>query len=436
MADDFISDILDFAVGLFKVGVKVAETAGELTEKGAAGAWSYATTPAPPPTTMDYVLGDSYAQNYTQTQWQNWGGQPTYGGMFANVVLGGPGYDGYGGYGGYGSAAPPSQQRPLAQQTSTSTQQRPLAQQTSTSAQQRPLAQQTSTSAQQRPLASQTSTPVQPRPSVQQTSTPVQPRPSVQQTSTSAQPRPPVQQAANRAQQQPLAPVASKPRDIHQILDLPKETPSDQVARAYRKEAIKYHPDKNSSDDAITKFAELQTAYDKFKQKPLNQVSTLNQVSPLSLVSKEESSPNSPAPVQRNKSTKSLRDDAMPEDKRSQGKGNSGNDIDPGLIISLGAMSLCCGPIGVLVFAAAVLAMLAYASITKKDDVQSQSKSIDTEKAPPLQNMKAVANTTTLPQISSIKAPPPLAIAAPKSSPKLTEAPESSKDQQASKKAI
>ena len=423
MADDFISDILDFAVGLFKVGVKVAETAGELTEKGAAGAWSYATTPAPPPTTMDYVLGDSYAQNYTQTQWQNWGGQPTYGGMFANVVLGGPGYDGYGGYGGYGSAAPPSQQRPLAQQTSTSTQQRPLAQQTSTSAQ-------------QRPLASQTSTPVQPRPSVQQTSTPVQPRPSVQQTSTSAQPRPPVQQAANRAQQQPLAPVASKPRDIHQILDLPKETPSDQVARAYRKEAIKYHPDKNSSDDAITKFAELQTAYDKFKQKPLNQVSTLNQVSPLSLVSKEESSPNSPAPVQRNKSTKSLRDDAMPEDKRSQGKGNSGNDIDPGLIISLGAMSLCCGPIGVLVFAAAVLAMLAYASITKKDDVQSQSKSIDTEKAPPLQNMKAVANTTTLPQISSIKAPPPLAIAAPKSSPKLTEAPESSKDQQASKKAI
>ena len=423
MADDFISDILDFAVGLFKVGVKVAETAGELTEKGAAGAWSYATTPAPPPTTMDYVLGDSYAQNYTQTQWQNWGGQPTYGGMFANVVLGGPGYDGYGGYGGYGSAAPPSQQRPLAQQTSTS-------------AQQRPLAQQTSTSAQQRPLASQTSTPVQPRPSVQQTSTPVQPRPSVQQTSTSAQPRPPVQQAANRAQQQPLAPVASKPRDIHQILDLPKETPSDQVARAYRKEAIKYHPDKNSSDDAITKFAELQTAYDKFKQKPLNQVSTLNQVSPLSLVSKEESSPNSPAPVQRNKSTKSLRDDAMPEDKRSQGKGNSGNDIDPGLIISLGAMSLCCGPIGVLVFAAAVLAMLAYASITKKDDVQSQSKSIDTEKAPPLQNMKAVANTTTLPQISSIKAPPPLAIAAPKSSPKLTEAPESSKDQQASKKAI
>ena len=410
MADDFISDILDFAVGLFKVGVKVAETAGELTEKGAAGAWSYATTPAPPPTTMDYVLGDSYAQNYTQTQWQNWGGQPTYGGMFANVVLGGPGYDGYGGYGGYGSAAPPSQQRPLAQQTSTS--------------------------AQQRPLASQTSTPVQPRPSVQQTSTPVQPRPSVQQTSTSVQPRPPVQQAANRAQQQPLAPVASKPRDIHQILDLPKETPSDQVARAYRKEAIKYHPDKNSSDDAITKFAELQTAYEKFKQKPLNQVSTLNQVSPLSLVSKEESSPNSPAPVQRNKSTKSLRDDAMPEEKRSQGKGNSGDDFDPDLIIALGAASLCCGPIGVLVFAAALLAMLAYASITKKDDVKSQSKSIDTEKGPPLQNMKAVANTTTLPQISSIKAPPPLAIAAPKSSPKLTEAPESSKDQQASKKAI
>ena len=324
----------------------------------------------------------------------------------------------------------------MASQTSTPVQPRPSVQQTSTPVQQRPSVQQTSTSAQQRPLASQTSTPVQPRPSVQQTSTPVQPRPSVQQTSTSAQPRPPVQQAANRAQQQPLAPVASKPRDIHQILDLPKETPSDQVARAYRKEAIKYHPDKNSSDDAITKFAELQTAYDKFKQKPLNQVSTLNQVSPLSLVSKEESSPNSPAPVQRNKSTKSLRDDAMPEDKRSQGKGNSGNDIDPGLIISLGAMSLCCGPIGVLVFAAAVLAMLAYASITKKDDVQSQSKSIDTEKAPPLQNMKAVANTTTLPQISSIKAPPPLAIAAPKSSPKLTEAPESSKDQQASKKAI
>lgn len=50
--------------------------------------------------------------------------------------------------------------------------------------------------------------------------------------------------------------------DYYKILGVAKgATPAD-IKRAYRKLSLKYHPDKNPSPDASTKFAEIATAYD------------------------------------------------------------------------------------------------------------------------------------------------------------------------------
>src|SRR4029450_2817799 len=52
-------------------------------------------------------------------------------------------------------------------------------------------------------------------------------------------------------------------RDYYEVLGVPRGAPEDEVKRAYRKLAVKFHPDKNPDDPhAEEKFKELGEAYD------------------------------------------------------------------------------------------------------------------------------------------------------------------------------
>lgn len=52
-------------------------------------------------------------------------------------------------------------------------------------------------------------------------------------------------------------------RDYYEVLEVPKNATSDEIKKAYRKMAIKYHPDKNPDDkDAEEKFKEAAEAYE------------------------------------------------------------------------------------------------------------------------------------------------------------------------------
>jgi len=59
--------------------------------------------------------------------------------------------------------------------------------------------------------------------------------------------------------------MAVKYRDYYEILGIKREAGKDEVQRAYRKLARKYHPDVNKASDAEDKFKEINEAYEVLK---------------------------------------------------------------------------------------------------------------------------------------------------------------------------
>jgi len=50
--------------------------------------------------------------------------------------------------------------------------------------------------------------------------------------------------------------------DYYQLLGVSKSATSDEIKRAYRKQALQHHPDRNKSKDAADKFKEVNRAYE------------------------------------------------------------------------------------------------------------------------------------------------------------------------------
>ena len=50
--------------------------------------------------------------------------------------------------------------------------------------------------------------------------------------------------------------------ELYEVLGITKTATAEDVRRAYRKEALKWHPDKNSSPEAAERFKTISNAYE------------------------------------------------------------------------------------------------------------------------------------------------------------------------------
>lgn len=60
---------------------------------------------------------------------------------------------------------------------------------------------------------------------------------------------------------------AKSPKDYYEILGVPRDSTEKQIKKAFRKLAVKYHPDKNKEEGAEEKFREIAKAYDTLSDK-------------------------------------------------------------------------------------------------------------------------------------------------------------------------
>merc|ERR1711953_1652626 len=51
-------------------------------------------------------------------------------------------------------------------------------------------------------------------------------------------------------------------KDYYEVLGLPRTAGAEQIKKAYRKLALKFHPDKNKAEDAEERFKEIGEAYE------------------------------------------------------------------------------------------------------------------------------------------------------------------------------
>ena len=78
-------------------------------------------------------------------------------------------------------------------------------------------------------------------------------------------------------------------RDYYEVLGVVKSSSAEEIKKAYRKLALKYHPDKNKGDKtAETKFKEASEAYHVLSDKERRIITTINLVTQLLKAQEEE----------------------------------------------------------------------------------------------------------------------------------------------------
>lgn len=61
-------------------------------------------------------------------------------------------------------------------------------------------------------------------------------------------------------------------KDFYQILEVDKNANNDELKKAYKKLALKYHPDKNKEPDAEERFKEIAVAYEVLSDKEKREI--------------------------------------------------------------------------------------------------------------------------------------------------------------------
>ncbi len=70
-------------------------------------------------------------------------------------------------------------------------------------------------------------------------------------------------------------------KDYYKILGVSRNATNDEIKKAYRKLALKFHPDKNKSPDAEEKFKTIAEAYDVLTDSKLSSLNYIDVAVPI-----------------------------------------------------------------------------------------------------------------------------------------------------------
>lgn len=71
-----------------------------------------------------------------------------------------------------------------------------------------------------------------------------------------------LKESSRSEQELPCLSIKPMGKDFYKVLGVSADSNEDEIKKAYRKMALKFHPDKNSDADAEDKFKEIAEAYE------------------------------------------------------------------------------------------------------------------------------------------------------------------------------
>ena len=74
--------------------------------------------------------------------------------------------------------------------------------------------------------------------------------------------------------------MTTSKRDYYEVLGVPRDATQEDLKKAFRKQALKFHPDRNKESDAAERFKEVNEAYQVLSdpQRKRNMTNSVTQV--------------------------------------------------------------------------------------------------------------------------------------------------------------